>query len=126
MRFKKNDQQLLAEAYNEVHQGGYGSTDSGSATSEDVTRMNQFLHNVLSNYAYSREIPKEYQTALQSWSSAVVTADNYDKVSSLIQNISQRLPNTDISDMINKFIAGKSSRGTTTPFAQAQSNTQSS
>lgn len=126
MRLPKKDQQMLAEAYDTMqqelpvqrhHSGGYGS-NQGEATQEDITRMNQFVQNVLSNYAYSKELPEEFRADLQSWANAEVTAQNYDKIYSLISNISMGLPNTDLADMIGKFKAGKSSRGTTTPFAQ--------
>ena len=111
------DQRMLVEAYDQVHQGGYGSAQ-GAATQEDITRMGQFVRNVLSNYAYSKEIPEEFRADLQSWANAEVTAGNYDKVFALISNIRQQLPNTDIANMINQFTSGKSSQGTTTPFAQ--------
>jgi biopolymer transport protein ExbB/TolQ len=111
------DQKMLSEAYEQVQQGGYGSAQ-GAATQEDITRMGQFVRNVLSNYAYSKEIPEEFRADLQSWANAEVTAGNYDKVFALISNIRQQLPNTDIANMINQFTSGKSSQGTTTPFAR--------
>jgi hypothetical protein len=117
MRLPKKDLEMLAEAYDQVHGGGYGST-LGSATPEDINKMNNFIHNVLGNYAYSKEIPEEYRTALQSWVSAKVTEENYDKAASLIRNISSELPDTDIANMINQFTNSKSSRGTTTPFSR--------
>ena len=121
MRLPKKDQNAIANLISEMYdtqggqtrpQGGYGS-DEGRVTPEDIRRINNFLHNVVLNYAHSNSIPQEYKKDLQSWDNTEIDSKTYDTVYALLRNIEVDSQDTELKSMINAWANQQSSKGAT-------------
>ena len=100
----KKDQIAIANAYMLIREGingGYAKGDT--ASSEEISSIDNFLQNVLMNYAFSKAVPDEFRRDLQSWNNVKVTPRNYDQAYSLIMTIGSTVSQSELGQMISDF-----------------------